>query len=1132
MAERSSCKSAVNHLLNVSALTTFKLGNAAVFPAAAHMSLAIEALRQICQTEGAAIHGVTLRDVDIKTALVIPEKDNGIEIQLRFQELARGEKSTMWYSFAVESITAEQWTTHCEGRIAANHNVSISPRKLESPVSLSKLTHRVPGKRWYQAFNRVGFEYGPTFQPLSQIRTNGKDHGAAANVDVATKSGVMDAESRYILHPSTIDACLQLIIISINAGLHKEMACGVVPLQMEEVNLWFPNEEAGARGHAIAWTDEFNGRYYNTHTKLATESGEMVLDVKSLRCVSYEAAAPQNATQARKREPYMEVSWKPDVTSLTPSQAVRLHPHVQSEIDATRNIVELINHKSAIDSVLLLGESLIELVEALRQLLPTTTAITLGLSAKALENSQSSIQDDQISTHVLSEDLSEWSETISDRHGLLVLGESILRDKSQMDLLNTIKPFIAENGSLVSIVRKTPDNDYSKALSFCGYSGHGFQYNASNTSVFHSQLSVSDNNVRDTNDKVIIVSMDPQRPLIQDIAEQLQKKGCNVHIKTTLEVVVSEASKIVIDDMEGAMLSKIRTDVFEALQKILCSGLPTVWLTSGVNQGKTIFGGMSQGFLRAIRSEQAAAHITLLDVDLDESLGCIVDTLQQKLGTVAAKDSGKDTEFWLHQGVIYVNRLVPNTTLNDRVSATTDATEKSILPAKTALNGKFANGELSFYSREPDFQALSEHETEIQVEASEFQANDVKSDNESPRVVVGKVVRVGSSTNAPMIGQTMAAYTKEHYTTIVRTTEPICVNAAEFDVARLAATLPNLCKAVNCLKAGNVEGGEHALILPTPPPIVGAIAGLSRAFNFEITLVVETKEEKEECFLRYQVPHGSILLADESESIHKLMSRTSAKVPSVVIASDFSPLSQETWRNMPAMGRFVLSDGSIHARPDALPFTKGASFIPTGIGALYRQGQSSAVLRSALHILRAHRQSLVQEPSVRDISALKETKEISDSSTSLDYDVVTYKYGESSVKVGALSDEIKVCPNPLFQIQPSGKELRFSADAAYLLVGCLGGLGRSLITWMMEKGCRNFAFISRSGADKPEAAKVVELIKEAGASAQVFRADATIETDMARVVSAVNTAHPIRGVVHAAMVLQVSTSKEFEWRLR
>ena len=77
---------------------------------------------------------------------------------------------------------------------------------------------------------------------------------------------------------------------------------------------------------------------------------------------------------------------------------------------------------------------------------------------------------------------------------------------------------------------------------------------------------------------------------------------------------------------------------------------------------------------------------------------------------------------------------------------------------------------------------------------------------------------------------------------------------------------------------------------------------------------------------------------------------------------------------------------------------------------------------------------------------------------------------------------------------------------------------------MLERGCRNFAFISRSGVDKPEAAKVVESIVKSGASAQVFRADATIESDVVKVVSAISALRPVRGVVHAAMVLQVSIS--------
>ncbi|KAF1979893.1 KR-domain-containing protein [Bimuria novae-zelandiae CBS 107.79] len=41
----------------------------------------------------------------------------------------------------------------------------------------------------------------------------------------------------------------------------------------------------------------------------------------------------------------------------------------------------------------------------------------------------------------------------------------------------------------------------------------------------------------------------------------------------------------------------------------------------------------------------------------------------------------------------------------------------------------------------------------------------------------------------------------------------------------------------------------------------------------------------------------------------------------------------------------------------------------------------------------------------------------------------------------------------------------FDCNATYILVGGLGGLGRSLITWMAGRGARHIAVISRSGTN-------------------------------------------------------------------
>lgn len=75
---------------------------------------------------------------------------------------------------------------------------------------------------------------------------------------------------------------------------------------------------------------------------------------------------------------------------------------------------------------------------------------------------------------------------------------------------------------------------------------------------------------------------------------------------------------------------------------------------------------------------------------------------------------------------------------------------------------------------------------------------------------------------------------------------------------------------------------------------------------------------------------------------------------------------------------------------------------------------------------------------------------------------------------------------------------------------------------MSERGAKHFAFLSRSGADKPEAAHLIESLKTSGALPQVFRADASNEEAVRRVVLELNAKRPIRGVVHAATVLKVS----------
>ena len=98
------------------------------------------------------------------------------------------------------------------------------------------------------------------------------------------------------------------------------------------------------------------------------------------------------------------------------------------------------------------------------------------------------------------------------------------------------------------------------------------------------------------------------------------------------------------------------------------------------------------------------------------------------------------------------------------------------------------------------------------------------------------------------------------------------------------------------------------------------------------------------------------------------------------------------------------------------------------------------------------------------------------------------------------------------------------AEASYLVVGGLGGLGRVICKWMADQGVKNIIVLSRSGLEnetskhfsadlEKSGTRLVGLRCSVSSLAQLKHALANVPSDMP----------PIRGVIQAAMVLKVSS---------
>ncbi|MBX7116111.1 MAG: SDR family NAD(P)-dependent oxidoreductase, partial [Myxococcaceae bacterium] len=110
------------------------------------------------------------------------------------------------------------------------------------------------------------------------------------------------------------------------------------------------------------------------------------------------------------------------------------------------------------------------------------------------------------------------------------------------------------------------------------------------------------------------------------------------------------------------------------------------------------------------------------------------------------------------------------------------------------------------------------------------------------------------------------------------------------------------------------------------------------------------------------------------------------------------------------------------------------------------------------------------------------------------------------------------------RVEPSGDaRTLLRADATYLVVGGLSGLGLAVARWLAQHGARHLILASRRGARSEEAATMLESIRALGAQVTVRSLDAS---DPAAVQALFDEARaalpPIRGVFHAAMVLDDS----------
>ncbi|PGH00189.1 hypothetical protein AJ79_08294 [Helicocarpus griseus UAMH5409] len=236
MASSTSLEPVWRHIIGVKSLPWLlehTVDGVPVFPAAAYMSMAIEAIRKTVleQPKSPPILKYILKEIFFVNALYIPvSSKEPIEIQLRIRSAANSHNNiaSSWKEFCIISVSPDgaDVIEHCRGLIMAEIDSSTADWQFAAQESDVAATHvsrleklqgtcitEIDCVQLYDELKSGGNYYGPTFACVKKLLLD-DDVSALGTVVIPDVAECMPSKffQPHVIHPTTLDSLLHAAI--------------------------------------------------------------------------------------------------------------------------------------------------------------------------------------------------------------------------------------------------------------------------------------------------------------------------------------------------------------------------------------------------------------------------------------------------------------------------------------------------------------------------------------------------------------------------------------------------------------------------------------------------------------------------------------------------------------------------------------------------------------------------------------------------------------------------------------------------------------------------------------------------------------------------------------------------------
>ncbi len=104
-------------------------------------------------------------------------------------------------------------------------------------------------------------------------------------------------------------------------------------------------------------------------------------------------------------------------------------------------------------------------------------------------------------------------------------------------------------------------------------------------------------------------------------------------------------------------------------------------------------------------------------------------------------------------------------------------------------------------------------------------------------------------------------------------------------------------------------------------------------------------------------------------------------------------------------------------------------------------------------------------------------------------------------------------------VPPQVDGLSFDQEGAHIVVGGLGGFGGEVAYWLADHGAKRITLTSRTGIPGDTHRQIIRTLADKGVEVRPHKCDITDKSQVQQLLGSLRSEMPIKGIIHAAMVL-------------